>query len=544
MGRIPSSVLRQELAKLDKGPDSYKTAMRALKSYVKDLDARAIAMFVAQVSEIREIGYKPREFTVSLFEYLACAHGVKIYPHTENIMQVIIRTLAYSAGSFPVQQACSKVVSAIARYGIDLGIPEDKKRSMIHSLCKPLSDSLLDSQGHLAPGAAVCMKALVDCDNWRFASDEMVNTVCQNVAVTLEVTSSEASSHMELVMALAKNNPFIVEAYARLLVHSGLRILDLGVAEGNSQKRLSAIQMLNFLMKNLDPKSMNSELELILQEMEEKCRKEPMHYVKMAAYETMQTVKRLMGEGCSELYSACDSFTGSNSGVENCKRSLSLKENDSYRSGNDGWSVNRKHGSCVDVKAEDEDDLFSGVASGSIVAGSPLVPYADYTEEIHVSPESPRNGYLQRARPCQIPQSHARKADAFDLLNNQSDLNSEFRQVSVFNTNWNSQDGYRKHQQHGFVHDPFHELTENREQTNGTYDSPFNTCNNTGKEPRPDLNSEAKVQSGVAKGRKQSSGKRFLTLGLSFCSIAVAGFASLMWIYVPDDMVMPHPVPT
>ena len=52
-------------------------------------------------------------------------------------------------------------------------------------------------------------------------------------------------------MALGKHNSLIVEAYARLLIQSGLRILSNGIDEPNSQKRLSAIQMVNFLMKCL-----------------------------------------------------------------------------------------------------------------------------------------------------------------------------------------------------------------------------------------------------------------------------------------------------
>ncbi|CAF1935358.1 unnamed protein product, partial [Brassica oleracea var. botrytis] len=82
----------------------------------------------------------------------------------------------------------------------------------------------------------------------------MVNTLCQSLAVALEAASSEAESHMALVIALAKRNAFTVEAYARLFVKSGLRILELGVVEGDAQKRVLAVQMLNFLMKYLNPK--------------------------------------------------------------------------------------------------------------------------------------------------------------------------------------------------------------------------------------------------------------------------------------------------
>lgn len=311
MGRNLSPILRRELANLDKDADSRKSAMKTLKSYVKDLDSKTIPLFLAQVSENKGAGSLSGECTISLYEVLARVHGVKIVPLIDSIMSCIISTLASSAGSFPLQQACSKVVPAIARYGIDPTTPEDKKRHIIHSLCKPLSDSLLGSQECLTSGAALCLKALVDSDNWKFASDDMVNKVCQNVAGALEEKSTQTNSHMGLVMALAKRNGLIVEAYARLLIQSGLQILTAGVAEGNSQKRLLAIQMVNFLMKCLDARSIFSELELIIEEME-KCQSDRMAYVRGAAFEALQTARRIAAMKGSNVENGPDSITGSN----------------------------------------------------------------------------------------------------------------------------------------------------------------------------------------------------------------------------------------
>ncbi|KAG4176652.1 hypothetical protein ERO13_A11G259100v2 [Gossypium hirsutum] len=323
MGRNLSPILRRELANLDKDADSRKSAMKALKSYVRDLDSKAIPVFLAQVSETKETGCVSGEYTISLYEVLARVHGVKIVPQIDSIMSTIIKTLASSAGSFPLQQACSKVVPAIARYGIDPTTPEDKKRYIIHSLCKPLSESLLGSQESLSSGAALCLKALVESDNWRFASDEMVNNVCQNVAGALEEKSTQTNAHMGLVMALAKHNALIVEAYARLLIKSGLRISNAGLAEGNSQKRFSAIQMINFLMKWLDPRSVFSEVELIMEEME-KCQSDQMAYVKGAAYEASQTAKKIAQEKGSKFENSCGSVTGSNFGRRDRNRRRNL----------------------------------------------------------------------------------------------------------------------------------------------------------------------------------------------------------------------------
>ncbi|KAJ1413394.1 hypothetical protein SESBI_19659 [Sesbania bispinosa] len=127
--------------------------MKALKSYVKDLDFKAIRVFLAKVSETKENGSLSSELTISLYELLARVHGVKIVPLIDNIMESVVQTLGSSAGSFPLHQACSKE--------------------------------------SLASGPALCLKALMDLDNWRFASDEMVNMVCQNVAVALEGKSSQ-----------------------------------------------------------------------------------------------------------------------------------------------------------------------------------------------------------------------------------------------------------------------------------------------------------------------------------------------------------------
>ncbi|OMO98953.1 Survival motor neuron interacting protein 1 [Corchorus olitorius] len=435
MGRNLSPILRRELANLDKDADSRKSAMKALKSYVRDLDSKAIPIFLAQVSETKETGCVSGEYTISLYEVLARVHGVKIVPQIDSIMSTIIKTLASSAGSFPLQQACSKVVPAIARYGIDPTTPDDKKRHIIHSLCKPLSESLLASQESLSSGAALCLKALVESDNWRFASDEMVNKVCQNVAGALEEKSTQTNAHMGLVMALAKHNALIVEAYARLLIKSGLRISDAGLAEGNSQKRFSAIQMINFLMKWLDPRSVYSEVDLIIEEME-KCQSDQMAYVKGAAYEASQTAKKIAQEKGSKFENGCGSVTGSNFGRREHSRRRNLVasgdrspataspesqtldsfiEYDSFiespvsmisrNMDYDRRSVNRKLWRCenggVDVSLKD--GLFSAVARGSSLCDSPSDIHeltnhgSEYTEEF--------TGFFQRSPRNRIPRS-------------------------------------------------------------------------------------------------------------------------------------------
>ncbi|GLT95258.1 hypothetical protein SLE2022_129500 [Rubroshorea leprosula] len=519
MGRNLSPILRRELANLDKDADSRKSAMRALKSYVKDLDSKAIPVFLAQVSETKETGSLSGEYTISLYEVLARVHGVKIVPQIDSIMSTIIKTLASSAGSFPLQQACSKVVPAIARYGIDPTTAEDKKRHIIISLCKPLSDSLLGSQESLTSGSALCLKALVESDNWRFASDEMVNKVCQNVAGALEEKSTQTNAHMGLVMALTKHNPLIVEAYGRLLIHSGLRISNAGLAEGNSQKRFSAIQMINFLMKFLDSRSIFSEVELIIEEMR-KCQSDQMAFVKGAAYEAEQTAKKIARDKGSKFDNGGGSVTGSNfsrrehsrrrsllnSGVRSpasaspesqtldsfgeydslVESPVSMTQN-SHNRIHDCRSVNRKLWSYenggVDVSLKD--GFLSELTRGIPIYNSPSEQHEladdgeDYTEEFAgFSQRSPRNGLIRGTTPS--PQRSRVNVDNIDifttprkLIRSLQDFNDGNSDISEKETwRFRSPSSGRFHsssspRQNGFRHYVMHELNGKESLCNG-----------------------------------------------------------------------------
>ncbi|XP_019162113.1 PREDICTED: uncharacterized protein LOC109158675 isoform X2 [Ipomoea nil] len=310
MGRSLSPILRKELENLDKDADSRKSAIKALKSYVGELDSKAIPLFLAKVSETKETGTSSGECTISLYEVLARVHGPKILPQIDNIMATIIKTLRSSAGSFALHQACSKVVPAIARYGMDPTTSEEKKRYIIHSLAKPLSDCLLATQEGLSSGAALCLKALVETDNWRFASNEIVNEVCRTVSGALE-KHAQAGPHMALVMSLAKHNRLLVEAYARLLIRSGLRVLKCGNGEGNSQKRLLAILMITSLMRCLDPRSIFSELGMVIEHLV-MCQSDKMQFVRGAAFEALQLAKRICCEKGSNLEKGIEPTNGSN----------------------------------------------------------------------------------------------------------------------------------------------------------------------------------------------------------------------------------------
>ncbi|PKA52283.1 hypothetical protein AXF42_Ash010179 [Apostasia shenzhenica] len=290
MVRNLSPLVQQELENLDKDAESRRSAMKALKSYATNMDSKAIPQFLAQVSETNSHGSPSGECSISLFEVLARVHGRSIVPQIESIMTTIIRTLSTSAGSFPLHQACSKVVPAIARYGIDPSTPDDDKKKIIFSLYKPLTESLMSSPECLASGAALCLKALVESNNWKCASDDMVNDVCLKATVALGEKKTQSNSHMGLAMALAKHNCSIAEAYVGSLIRSGLHILTSGSIEKNSQKRFFAIQMINFLMKCIDSRNFSLELDDVVDAME-KCQNDQMPYVRGAAFEAFQTAK-------------------------------------------------------------------------------------------------------------------------------------------------------------------------------------------------------------------------------------------------------------
>ncbi|CAL4987270.1 unnamed protein product [Urochloa decumbens] len=321
MGRSLSPLLRQELDNLDKDADSRRAAMKALKSYAKHLDSKSIPHFLAEVSDTTAAagaaaaggggGLAPGEFTISLYEVLARVHGRNIVPQIGNIMATIMCTLSTSGGSFPLHQACSKVVPAIARYGIDPSAPDGEKAGIIASLCKPLCGALMGSQDGAASGAALCLKALVESSNWKFASGEMVNEVCLKVAGAMHDKATRSNAHMGLAMALVKHNGLIAEAYARSIVRAGLQILDGDTAESSSQKRLSAIQMINFFMKFVDPRCLSSELGKVIDVMEQ-CQNDRMPFVRGAAFEASQSAKSIAAQKGSRHEVGTSPMVGSN----------------------------------------------------------------------------------------------------------------------------------------------------------------------------------------------------------------------------------------
>ncbi|KAG6693437.1 hypothetical protein I3842_09G001500 [Carya illinoinensis] len=415
----------------------------------------------------------------------------------------------------------------------------------------------------------------------------MVNKVCQNVAGALEEKSTQTNSHMGLVMVLAKRNGLIVEAYARLLTQSGLQILSAGVAEGNSQKRLLAIQMVNFLMKSLDPRSIFSELELIIEEME-KCQSDRMAYVRGAAFEALQTARKISAMKGLNFENGPGSITGSNFSRREHRRNLCSAGDRSPSSASpesqtldsfigydslgetpismrqvprnsdyDRRSVNRKLWSYenggVDVSLKD--GLFSEIVQGSPMSHSLNDEYAYngeyYAEEFSgFLPRNPRSGISRST--TSSPQRSRTRIDVENIkifktprklicsLQDPNDGNPEifqkqgrrFRSLSSSNIQWSPS---AKYDQNCFSHD----LNYNGKE-NGGPESISSTDNvltdadlRASQEAVPD-NKNPIQRAGVRKPALK------FVCGLLFASLAL--FTPLVWINTQDEGY--HLVPT
>jgi len=158
--------------------------------------------------------------------------------------------------------------------------------------------------------------------------------------------------------------------------------------------------MVNFLMRSLDYKCMISELPFLVEEFQ-KCQTDQMAYVKGAAFEAIQTAKRLLVEkgskhgrrSVSPRTQTVDSFSEHSSSISYSPLLMSFgsQERDSDR------SINRKLWSNVDVSLKD--GLFSGEMSTprSVIESSET--QEDYDDEFSgFKPVSPANGVSKSSR--------------------------------------------------------------------------------------------------------------------------------------------------
>ena len=272
-------------------PTDKKPAFRGLKLYVKELDSKTLPPFLARLcAPDKPSSYSEQEI-LCIFETAAEVHGCTIVPHIGQIVSAVVRIMA--SDSRPLHSAgCSKVVCTLSHYCIDPLGREEEKSEIMSSLCRPLSDGLMNTNKSISSGSALCIAALVQSNNWQFASNELVNDVCLKVSGALEEAHCQTVVHVGLVVALLKHNPLTLEPYGRSLITSGLQILDHSTKANNSQMIMSSIQMIHSIMRSLNVRVISSEISSIIHALEH-CQDGFVPDICTAAFQATETAKLL-----------------------------------------------------------------------------------------------------------------------------------------------------------------------------------------------------------------------------------------------------------
>ncbi|XP_066360391.1 protein SINE1-like [Miscanthus floridulus] len=295
-------------------PTEKKPAFRGLKLYVKELDSKTLPPFLARLCAPDKPSSYSEEEILCIFETAAEVHGRTIVPHIGQIVPAVVRIMA--SDSRPLHSAgCSKVVCTISRYCIDPLGREEEKSEIMTSLCRPLSDCLMNSNKSISSGSALCIAALVQSNNWQFASNELINDVCLKVSGALEEAYCQTVVHVGLVVALLKHNPLTLEPYGRSLIRSGLQILDHSTKANNSQMIMSSIQMIHSIMRSLNLRIISSEISSIIHALEH-CQDGFVPDICTAAFQATETAKLLGRQeerGARKNVSPLGSCSGGNS---------------------------------------------------------------------------------------------------------------------------------------------------------------------------------------------------------------------------------------
>uniref|UniRef100_A0ACD5ZZV6 Uncharacterized protein n=1 Tax=Avena sativa TaxID=4498 RepID=A0ACD5ZZV6_AVESA len=290
MGRSFRAGHHAELEDSLTDPFNEKQSFVGLKLYVKELDSNTLPPFLARLCDPDKCKYTVEE-VLCVFETAAEVHGCNILPHISQIVSTIINFMSSATGSLH-SVGCSKVICTLSRYVIDpLGAEQEKSR-IISSLCSPLSGCLMSTNETVSCGSALCVTALIQSNNWQFASHELINDICLKVSGALEEVHCQTISHLGLVVALLKQNCLTLEPYGRSLIRSGLSILDENTKESNSQMIISSIQMIHCIMKSLDLSIISSEISSIIQAMEQ-LQDDHMPEISTPAFQAAETAKKL-----------------------------------------------------------------------------------------------------------------------------------------------------------------------------------------------------------------------------------------------------------
>ncbi|KAJ7298282.1 hypothetical protein O6H91_Y006100 [Diphasiastrum complanatum] len=291
MGRHLSPMVKQDLARLEQDTESRRTALTSLKAYVEKLDSGSMPWFLAQVSESRELD-SSRHYAISLYEDVARVHGRLIVPHIPRVMASVTRSLSASGGSVRMQQACSKVVAAIARYTIDPATTAMEAEAVFQELCRPLLDVLTAKFEPLATGAALCLQALVESEKWKLAPADIGIELCFKVAAALREKATQSEAHMHLARSLARANGNSLEQHGASLLRAGKEILEGAAGTEKWRHRLCAVQLLRAVMVVVDGAKLATELGSVTETLD-KFKLDRMPHVRNEVAKALQTAKTI-----------------------------------------------------------------------------------------------------------------------------------------------------------------------------------------------------------------------------------------------------------
>ncbi len=222
------------------------------------------------------------------------------------MINALARSLLASGSSPQMHQTCAKVTAALSRYTIDSTTSTEDAEEILRELSQPLANlvsgleffsipqafakffwlfsfsfsclqawwlmSLVSISAAAAPagklepvagGAAACLQALVETDNWKRASSDLVHEICQRTIAALNEKSTRTVAHMHLIRALASVNADILSIYGTSLLRAGAEILMLGSSPW--QQRMSAAKLLQDVLTILDKETLTFELPFTMQ---------------------------------------------------------------------------------------------------------------------------------------------------------------------------------------------------------------------------------------------------------------------------------------
>lgn len=112
-------------------------------------------------------------------------------------------------------------------------------------------------------GAAICMQALVESEEWKHAPADLVSEVCHRTTIALGDKSTRTVAHLQLARSLATMNPGTLNVYGACLLHAAEEVLS---ASGYSwQHRKCAAKMAQAVLAIVDRETLALEFHAITQ---------------------------------------------------------------------------------------------------------------------------------------------------------------------------------------------------------------------------------------------------------------------------------------